>query len=75
MVKIRLSRGGVRNDPFYRIVAIDGRKQIRGKVLAIVGHWFPRKKVIKINKEILDKWVKVGARITPAVAKLLPKIK
>ncbi len=71
MVKIRLSRGGVRRDPFYRIVVIDERKQIRGKVLAIAGSWFPRKKTIKINKTVLEKWLKMGAKLSPAVAKLV----
>jgi len=71
MVKIRLSRGGVRNNPFYRIVAIDERKSTKGKVLDIVGNWHPAKKTLKVDKKILDKWVKVGAKITPAVEKLL----
>lgn len=71
MVKIRLSRGGVRNNPFYRIVAIDERKGPKGKFLDIVGNWHPAKKTLKVNKEILEKWLKVGAKVTPAVAKLL----
>lgn len=71
MVKIRLSRSGVRNNPCYRIVAIDERKGPKGKFLDIVGNWHPAKKSLKINKEILAKWVKVGAKISPAVEKLL----
>jgi len=71
MVKIRLSRGGVRRDPFYRIVVIDERKQIRGKVLATAGFWFPRKNTVNIKKEIVTKWLKMGAKLSPAVAKLV----
>ncbi len=71
MVKIRLSRSGVRKKPFYRIVAIDERKSTKGKFLDIVGNWHPLKKTLKVNKEILNKWIKVGAKITPAVGKLL----
>lgn len=71
MVKIRLSRSGVRNNPFYRIVAIDERKSTKGKVLNLIGYWHPLKKTLKIDKKILDKWIKVGAKISPAVAKIL----
>lgn len=71
MVKIRLSRSGVRNNPCYRIVAIEDKKGPKGKFLDIVGNWHPAKKSLKINKEILAKWVKVGAKISPAVEKLL----
>lgn len=71
MVKIRLSRSGVRNNPFYRIVAIEDKKGPKGKFLDIVGNWHPLKKTLKVNKEILNKWIKVGAKITPAVGKLL----
>ncbi len=71
MVKIRLSRSGVRNHPFYRIVAIEDKKGPKGKFLDIVGYWHPAKKTLKVNKKILDKWVKVGAKISPAVEKIL----
>ena len=71
MVKIRLSRSGVRNNPFYRIVAIEDKKGPKGQFLDIVGYWHPLKKTLKIDKKILEKWVKVGAKITPAVEKLL----
>ncbi len=71
MIKIRLSRSGVRNHPFYRIVAIEDKKGPKGKFLDIVGHWLPGKKTLKVDKKILDKWVKVGAKISPAVSKLL----
>ena len=71
MVKIRLSRSGVRNNPFYRIVAIDERKGPKGKFLDIVGYWHPAKKTLKVDKKILEKWTKVGAKISPAVEKIL----
>jgi small subunit ribosomal protein S16 len=73
MVIIRLSRTGVRNDPFYKVVAIDDQRQVRGKVLDVVGFWFPRKNTVKIDKEILNKWLKVGAKVSPAVTKILAK--
>jgi small subunit ribosomal protein S16 len=71
MVKIRLSRSGVRNHPYYRIVAIEDKKGPKGKFLEIIGNWLPAKKALKIDKKLLDKWVKVGAKISPAVEAIL----
>lgn len=71
MVKIRLSRSGVRNHPFYRIVAIEDKKGPKGQFLDIVGYFHPANKTLKVDKKILDKWLKVGAKISPAVAKIL----
>lgn len=71
MVKIRLSRTGVRNHPFYRIVAIEDKKGPKGQFLDIVGYYHPAKKILKLDKKILDKWTKVGAEMSPAVEKIL----
>jgi small subunit ribosomal protein S16 len=71
MVKIRLARGGAKNAPFYRIVAIDERRKRGGKPLEVVGYWHPAKDDIKIDKEKIEKWVEKGAVITNAVKKLI----
>lgn len=73
MIKIRLSRGGVRNKPFYRIVAIDSRSKSRGKYLELIGHWQPSKGDIVLDKSKIEKWVKLGAQVSPAVYKLMEK--
>lgn len=71
MVKIRLSRLGKRNDPFYRIVAIDSQKKREGAFLEVLGYWHPREDKKKIDKKALDKWVENGAQVSAAVKKLL----
>lgn len=71
MVKIRLTRSGVRNNPFYRIVATDERKKKSAIPLEILGYYHPRTKNLKIKKDKIDKWVGKGAQISPAVRKLL----
>jgi len=71
MIKIRLSRGGVRKNPFYRIVATDKRVKNKGKFLELIGYWFPAKNVKKIEMEKLNKWVSCGAKLSAAVAKLI----
>lgn len=71
MVKIRLDRTGVRNKPFYRIVAIDEREKKGGVPLEVLGFWQPSKNLIKIDKKALESWVKKGAVVSPAVTKLI----
>lgn len=71
MVKIRLTRQGKRNDPFYRIVAIDSQHKLNGKALAILGHWHPRTKTVEVDKKGIEAWVAKGAQTSPAVTKLM----
>lgn len=71
MVKIRLARWGRKNDPFYRIVAIDGEKKVTGIPLAILGFWNPRENKKEIDKKEIQNWVKKGAKVSPTVEKLL----
>lgn len=71
MVKIRLARTGKRNDPFYRVVAIDGKQKTTGKSLEILGFWHPKEDLKEIKKAEIQAWVKKGAVISPAVRKLL----
>lgn len=71
MVKIRLSRLGKKNDPFYRIVAIDSQKKRAGKSLAVLGYWHPRTDKQEVNKEEIKKWQEKGAIVSAAVEKLI----
>ncbi len=71
MVKIRLARFGKRNDPFYRIVAIDERSKLTGKHLEIVGFWHPKSKLKKVEEKKIEAWVKKGAQVSPSVQKLM----
>lgn len=73
MVKIRLARHGKRNDPFYRIVAIESTKRREGEPLDVIGYWHPKKDDKKIDKKKYDYWVKNGAQVTDAVARLVTK--
>ncbi len=72
MIKIRLSRVGTKNQPKYRIIAINEQNKRDGKFLEILGSYNPTVKPadVKLNQERLDYWVGVGAQITSAVEKL-----
>ena len=73
MIKIRLARGGVKNKPFYRIVAIEESRKRGGRPLDIIGYWNPIKDELKIEKDKLREWIEKGAQKTAAVEKLLKK--
>jgi len=73
MIKIRLAPFGVKQKPFYRIVAIDGSKKLTAPALDNLGYWQPSKDVLKIDKEKLKDWVGKGAVVTKAVADLIKK--
>jgi small subunit ribosomal protein S16 len=73
MVKIRLSRKGVRNKPFYRIVAINEKEKAAGNPLEILGYWHPRKNTKKLYSDKIKAWQAKGAKLTKAVEQLLQK--
>jgi len=73
MIVIRLSRGGVKNRPFYKIIAIEKSRKRSGKALDKLGFWFPSKEEFQIDKKKLDSWVKKGAQVSLAVQKLINK--
>ena len=73
MIKIRLSRGGVKGSPFYRIVAIDESKKRGGNARDVLGIWYPRKNLTEMSYEKLEGWVSKGAQVTKAVKDLIGK--
>lgn len=74
MVKIRLSRLGKKNRPYWRIIAVDSRKKRDGAFLDDCGTYDPIKhEVIQIHTEKIQDWVSKGAQCSPAVVKLLKK--
>ena len=72
MVKIRLTRMGSINKPFYRIVAVDSRVQRDGKYIENIGHYDPKHNpaIVKIDEELALKWLKVGAQPSETVKSL-----
>jgi small subunit ribosomal protein S16 len=73
-VKIRLSRIGKKHVPFYRIVAVDGRKKRDGACLEDLGTYDALNgTLIKFNDERIKHWISVGAIPTDTVKKLQKK--
>lgn len=75
MVKIRLSRKGKRNNPFYHIVAVDENKKRDGAVLEKIGTYDPSKKAAKekiaYNQDAYKAWLAKGAQPTETVVHLV----
>ncbi|MCR5741830.1 MAG: 30S ribosomal protein S16 [Gammaproteobacteria bacterium] len=77
MVKLRLQRFGTAKKPFYRVVAADALVKRDGRFLEIVGTYDPINKnkdeQIKLDREKVLNWLKVGAQPTDTVKSLLKK--
>jgi small subunit ribosomal protein S16 len=75
-VKIRLSRIGKKNAPFYRIVAIDERKKRDGAFLEDLGTYNPNGgSLVTFKQERIDDWIAKGAIATDVVKRLYKKHK
>lgn len=74
-VKLRLKRMGAKKAPFYRIVAADSRSPRDGRFIEVVGTYNPltTPASIKINEELVMKWLKNGATPTDTVRSILSK--
>lgn len=70
-VKIRLSRIGTTNRPFYRIIAVDARSKRDGAMLANVGTFDPvNGSVIQFHEDIYTAWLAKGAIATDSAKKI-----
>ena len=72
-VKIRLKRMGAHKAPFYRIVVADSRSPRDGKVIEEIGYYNPvsEPKMIKVDTDKAEQWIKNGAQPSDTVKKLL----
>ena len=75
MLKIRLSRGGAKHAPFYRIVVSDSLRTPNAENVEQVGIYDPKKNPaeVKIDKERVNFWLGQGARMSTTVASLYKK--
>ena len=76
MLRIRLSMGGVRKRPIYKIVVADGRYPRDGKFIEKLGSYNPllpkdKKERIKVEFERVKYWISKGAQPTLRVSRIL----
>ncbi|MBN2972232.1 30S ribosomal protein S16 [Roseomonas aeriglobus] len=75
-VSIRLSRGGSKKRPYYRIVVADARASRDGKFIEKIGTYNPLlakddEKRVVLDGERAKHWLSVGAQPTDRVARFL----
>ena len=78
-LKIRLSRGGAKKRPFYRIVVADSRMPRDGRFVERLGTFDPLRPKDDTTRLVLDGekakvWIAKGAQPTDRVARLLESI-
>jgi small subunit ribosomal protein S16 len=70
-VRIRLSRIGKKHAPFYRVVAVDGRKKRDGAFLEDLGTYDGLKSVlVRFETDRIAHWISQGAIPSDAVKRL-----
>lgn len=76
MVKIRLRRVGLKNQPSYRIVAADKEKPRDGRFLEILGFYNPRTEpsTIEVKEERVYYWLSNGAQLSESVEKIFKQV-
>ncbi|GGN47350.1 hypothetical protein GCM10011349_15530 [Novosphingobium indicum] len=77
-VAIRLSRGGAKKRPYYKIVVANSRAPRDGKYLEQIGTYNPLlakddENRVKLNEDRVNYWLGVGAQPTDRVARMLDK--
>jgi small subunit ribosomal protein S16 len=75
-ISIRLSRGGAKKRPYYRIVVANSRSPRDGKYLEQIGTYNPllakdSDERVKLNEDRARYWLGVGAQPTDRVARFL----
>lgn len=73
---IRLSRGGAKKRPYYRIVVADSRRARDGRFIERVGSYNPMLAKdatdrVKLNTDRIQYWLGVGAQPSDRVARFL----
>lgn len=77
-VSIRLSRGGAKKRPYYKIVVANSRAPRDGKYLEQIGTYNPvlakdDENRVRLNEDRVRYWIGVGAQPTDRVARMLDK--
>ena len=76
MLVIRMRKMGSKKRPFFRVVVTDSRTARDSSFVEIVGHYNPRTKpeVLKIDRERLAHWQKLGAQPSDTVRTLVDRL-
>jgi len=75
MLRIRLRRVGKKKQPSYRIVVADVRAPRDGTIVEQVGHYNPLTDppTVVLDPEKIKHWIKVGAKPSDTVVRILQR--
>jgi small subunit ribosomal protein S16 len=76
MLKIRMSRGGTKKRPFFKIVIADARSPRDGRFIERIGHYNPllpkeNAERVKIDLERVKHWLAQGAQPSDRIERFL----
>ncbi|NMC45349.1 MAG: 30S ribosomal protein S16 [Chloroflexi bacterium] len=76
MVKIRLRRTGLKNQPSYRIVVADKEAPRDGRFLEIIGFYNPRTEpfTFDVKEDRVYHWLSQGAQPSESLAQLFKTV-
>lgn len=76
-VVLRLQRVGKKEQPQYRIVAIERKSAVGSAAKEVLGNYNPcnpkEAEQVTLNKERYEHWLKVGAKPSPTLTALVKK--
>ena len=77
MLKIRMSRGGTKKRPFFKIVVADARAPRDGRFIERIGFYNPKasenEPKYRIALDRVEHWVGKGAQPSDAVRKIIKR--
>jgi small subunit ribosomal protein S16 len=79
MLKIRMSRGGTKKRPFYKIVIADARCPRDGRFIERIGHYNPMLAKdhvdrVKLDLDRVKHWLSHGAQPSDRVERFLAEV-
>lgn len=77
MLRIKLARFGKKNQPHYRIVINEGKSKRDGQYKEAIGTYVPTQepKILQVDIEAFESWVKKGAQPSDTVKNLVERFK
>ena len=76
-VRLRLTRMGRKNRPFYRVGAYDARTRRDGRAIEYLGHYDPLvddfDKSVALDMERVKYWIEQGAKCSETVASFIKR--
>ena len=77
MVKIKIQKKKKKKAPFYHIVVADSRRARDGRIIEKIGTYDPMTdpSTVVLDKALVEKWIKNGAKPTDTVKRLIAEAK